>query len=115
MKKKLAVRVSAKRRFGAVTAIAAVAVGAYFLLSTGSGKPFPVPAYSVLRVIDGDTFVTTEKQVIRVGSTEAPEVGIVTRSVIWSCEARSRSAGLRQKPTTHSPKLLSLQSESNPI
>lgn len=74
MKKKLTAQTSSKRRIGALVTIAAVATGTYFLISSGSGKPFPVPAYSVLRVIDGDTFVTTEKQNIRVGSTNAPEL-----------------------------------------
>ncbi len=35
---------------------------------------FPVPYYTVARIIDGDTFVTTEKQYIRLSSTYAPEL-----------------------------------------
>ena len=52
----------------------ALAAGTYFAVSSGKGGPFFVPAYQVLRVIDGDTFETTDKQRIRVASTEAPEL-----------------------------------------
>ncbi|OGG03703.1 hypothetical protein A2W14_03995 [Candidatus Gottesmanbacteria bacterium RBG_16_37_8] len=48
--------------------------GTYFLLSSNKSKPMPVPFYTVARVIDGDTFVTEEKQNIRISSTEAPEL-----------------------------------------
>jgi len=50
-------------------------VAASFLwLTSDKGKPVQVPAYNVLRVIDGDTFETAEHQHIRVASTEAPEL-----------------------------------------
>lgn len=55
-----------------VTAIA----GSALLLFFGKGNPVPVPSYSVARVIDGDTFETTEKQLIRLASVEAPELGL---------------------------------------
>lgn len=59
--------------------IAAVTVGAaatgFFWLIGGRGQKIQAPSYSVIRVIDGDTFETAEHQYIRVGSTEAPEPG----------------------------------------
>ncbi len=57
----------------AVTTVSVIA-GAYFLISSDKSKPISVPAYEVLRVIDGDTFVTKEEQHIRVASTESPEL-----------------------------------------
>lgn len=48
--------------------------GTFFLLSTAKSKPLKVPSYSVDKVIDGDTFITKEKQYIRVSSIEAPEL-----------------------------------------
>ena len=47
-----------------------------FTLQSGNNKPFPVPAYQVARVIDGDTFETTEKQLIRLTAIKAPENGL---------------------------------------
>lgn len=55
-------------------AVAAATAGTYFLLSNGGKLPLRVPAYHAWRVIDGDTFETTEHQLIRVQSTEAPEL-----------------------------------------
>lgn len=52
----------------------ALLAAATFTLQSGSNKPFPVPSYSVLRVIDGDTFETTEKQLIRLASVNSPEL-----------------------------------------
>jgi len=73
--KKKVLHAPRKLRIGvAIAAVASAASGAYFLISTNINKPFPVPAYEVLRVIDGDTFETKEKQHIRVASTEAPEL-----------------------------------------
>ena len=63
-----------KKKIGAVAVATALAAGTYFAVSSGKGKPFFVPAYQVLRVIDGDTFETTDKQRIRVASTQAPEL-----------------------------------------
>jgi len=59
---------------GFTGAAAAVLAGSYLILASSSGKPFPVPAYTVLRVIDGDTFETTERQLIRLSSVDAPEL-----------------------------------------
>lgn len=64
-----------KRKIGIGAAIVATgAVAATLWLTSGRGKPIKVPAYQVLRVIDGDTFETAENQHIRVASTEAPEL-----------------------------------------
>lgn len=59
----------------AASAVGAVAiVTATILLSFGKGKALEVPAYTVLRVIDGDTFETTENQLIRLAGIDAPEL-----------------------------------------
>lgn len=42
--------------------------GAYYKMKTA------VPAYTVKRVIDGDTFETAEKQLIRLADVDAPEL-----------------------------------------
>lgn len=59
---------------GMAMVAAGVATTGFLWLSSGKGKPMQVPAYSVLRVIDGDSFETVEHQYIRVASTEAPEL-----------------------------------------
>lgn len=64
---------SKKVGVGAAVATAGAAA-VYFLLTGNHGQSFFVPAYNVGRVIDGDTFVTTDKQYIRVASTDAPEL-----------------------------------------
>lgn len=63
VKKKLALAVSALAASGTL----------WYLVST-QGVKIPVPSYRAIRVIDGDTFETEEKQVIRLASTEAPEL-----------------------------------------
>lgn len=66
---------SRKFRIGAaIAAAASIASGAYFLISTNKDKSIPVLSYEVLRVIDGDTFETKEKQHIRIAATESPEL-----------------------------------------
>ncbi len=72
MKNKLSVSPVRQRT---ILAIVSVIAGAFFWLSSGKSRPIHVPAYSVLRVIDGDTFETAEHQMIRLASTEAPEIG----------------------------------------
>ncbi|TSC87307.1 MAG: succinoglycan biosynthesis protein [Microgenomates group bacterium Gr01-1014_16] len=58
----------------------AVAVGATALIASGGlwwigdRNKIPVPAYKMLRVIDGDTFETTERQLIRLSGVNAPEL-----------------------------------------
>jgi len=56
-------------------ATATVAIGASLLLSFGKGKAIPVPSYTAIRVFDGDTFETKEKQYIRLSGINAPEKG----------------------------------------
>lgn len=56
-------------------AAATVAVGASLFLSFGKGKPVPVPSYTAIRVFDGDTFETKEKQYIRLSGINSPETG----------------------------------------
>ena len=73
MRKKISVTGLQKAAIG--TVVAGVMAGTLWL-TFGKGMPFQVPAYSVSRVIDGDTFETVEKQLIRLASTEAPEVGL---------------------------------------
>ncbi len=64
------------KKVGVGAALATVgATAVYFLLTGNHGQSFFVPAYNVTRVIDGDTFVTTDKQYIRIASTDAPELG----------------------------------------
>lgn len=71
MKKGLGV----SKKVGVGAAVATVGAAAvYFLLTGNHGQSFFVPAYNVARVIDGDTFVTTDKQYIRIASTDAPEL-----------------------------------------
>lgn len=53
-----------------------VAVAGFLGLSFGSAKPVYVPSYRAVRVIDGDTFETAEKQWIRVSGIDAPEQGM---------------------------------------
>ncbi len=52
------------------------AAGAALLLSFGKGKPIPVTSYTAIRVFDGDTFETAEKQYIRLSGINAPERGM---------------------------------------
>lgn len=51
----------------------ALAGGGWFSYKTSWGE-FRVPAYSVLRVLDGDTFETTDKQMIRLDGVDAPAI-----------------------------------------
>ena len=53
----------------------AVVAGSLLWITFGKGKPIPVFPYYAARVIDGDTFVTKEKQVIRIASVDAPNLG----------------------------------------
>jgi micrococcal nuclease len=50
-----------------------VAGGGWWTVKSGNVS-FPVPVYQVERVVDGDTFVTKEKQIIRLLSIDAPEL-----------------------------------------
>lgn len=61
---------------GSILGATGIAISSILWVSFGKGNPVPVPAYTVQRVIDGDTFVTTESQYIRVAGIEAPEMGV---------------------------------------
>lgn len=50
-------------------------IGASLFLSFGKGKPIAVPSYTAIRVFDGDTFETKEKQYIRLSGINSPEMG----------------------------------------
>lgn len=59
----------------AVAAAAAFALGSSFYVLFGKGKPVEVPATTAVRVFDGDTFETSEKQYIRLSGIDSPEMG----------------------------------------
>ncbi len=52
----------------------AVAGTAGWWTLTSSGKSVRVPTYQASKVVDGDTFVTTESQIIRLASIDTPEI-----------------------------------------
>jgi len=54
--------------------VTAAAVGGFLGLSFNGNKPINVPAYRATQVIDGDTFDTDVKQLIRIASVDAPEL-----------------------------------------
>ena len=58
----------------AVVASALAASGALWFLTSTEGVKIPVPAYRAMRVIDGDTFETKERQIIRLTGINAPEI-----------------------------------------
>jgi len=64
----------AKFKTKALIAAAAVGVGGFLGLSFGGNKPINVPAYRAELVVDGDTFMTEEKQYIRDNTYDAPEL-----------------------------------------
>ncbi len=51
-----------------------VASGALWFLTTASGSKIPVPSYQAMRVVDGDTFETNERQLIRLSGVDVPEL-----------------------------------------
>lgn len=53
---------------------AAAVISGWLGLSFGGSKPINVPAYRAEEVIDGDTFMTEEKQYIRANTYDAPEL-----------------------------------------
>lgn len=67
---------SRKRKLVAGLTVGTAILGAagWWIVKTPSGS-LTVPAYRMSQVIDGDTFVTTEKQTIRLISIQAPELG----------------------------------------
>lgn len=64
------------KKIGVISTLALAATGAFFALTNGKNMRFLVPAYTAARVLDGDTFETQEKQLIRLASVEAPELGL---------------------------------------
>lgn len=56
-------------------AVTTAAIGASVFLSFGKSKPVAVPGYTAIRVFDGDTFETKEKQYIRLSGINSPEMG----------------------------------------
>lgn len=74
IKKKLAKKKGNWRRAVAVSASALAASGMLWYLTGVNGAKIPVPSYRAMRVIDGDTFETEERQLIRLTGIDAPEM-----------------------------------------
>lgn len=63
-----------KRRVIAV-GVAVLAVSGVWWISSGKNrKPIPVPAYRAEKIIDGDTFMTADKQMVRLAYIDAPDL-----------------------------------------
>ena len=73
-KKKLAKKKGNWRRAIAISASALAASGMLWYLTGTHGAKIPVPSYRAMRVIDGDTFETEERQLIRLTGIDAPEL-----------------------------------------
>lgn len=56
-------------------AAGALAVGSVLWVTFGNGVKLPVPGYEVDRVVDGDTFYTTDDMRVRLADVNAPEIG----------------------------------------
>lgn len=68
-------RFSSLKKSAIIAAAAATVAGAGWLgVTFGRGRPILVPAYKVTKVIDGDTFDTDARQLIRIASIDAPEL-----------------------------------------
>jgi len=63
-----------KRRVIAVGVAALVVSGMWWISSGKNKKQILVPAYRVEKIIDGDTFMTTDKQVVRLAYIDAPDL-----------------------------------------
>jgi micrococcal nuclease len=61
-----------KKKIAGVIAGTIIAGSSFFILKSGNHK-FILPAYQSIEVYDGDTFMTKEKQNIRLASVDAPE------------------------------------------
>ncbi len=55
------------------TVLAATVIGSTLTLKSGNHKII-VPAYTAIEIVDGDTFKTSEKQIIRIDGIDAPEI-----------------------------------------
>ncbi|MDZ7586552.1 MAG: thermonuclease family protein, partial [Patescibacteria group bacterium] len=73
-KKKLAKKKGNWQKAIAISASALAASGALWYLTGIHGVKIPVPSYRAMRVIDGDTFETEERQLIRLAGIDAPEM-----------------------------------------
>ena len=73
-KKKLVKKKGNWKRAIAISASALAASGALWYLTGIHGVKIPVPSYRAMRVIDGDTFETEERQLIRLTGIDAPEL-----------------------------------------
>lgn len=74
MKKKLTKKKGNWKKAIAISATALVASGALWFITGAKGVKIPVPSYRAMRVIDGDTFETEERQLIRLTGIDAPEL-----------------------------------------
>ncbi len=72
--KKKSLRISKTFGISTAVAIAGVTAGSLFFPASGNNDPLPIPHYTVERVVDGDTFVTEEKQIIRLAAADSPEI-----------------------------------------
>ena len=64
-----------KKKIAGVIAGAAI-IGASVFVTFRGKKPVELPAYTAVRVFDGDTFETAEKQYIRLSGIDSPETGL---------------------------------------
>jgi micrococcal nuclease len=74
LKKKLPKKKGNWKRAIAISAVALLASGTMWYLTGAHGIKIPVPSYRAMRVIDGDTFETEERQLIRLTGIDAPEI-----------------------------------------
>lgn len=74
MAKKLPKKKGNWKKAIAISATALVASGALWFITGAKGVKIPVPSYRAMRVIDGDTFETEERQLIRLTGIDAPEL-----------------------------------------
>lgn len=74
MKKKLPKKKGNWKRAIAVGALALAASGIFWFITGPNGLKIRVPSYRAMRVIDGDTFETEERQLIRLTGIDAPEM-----------------------------------------
>lgn len=72
MAKKRGLRLGKKAAFGVVAAL--VGAGSWVFVTFGSGARMQVPVHTVTEVIDGDSFFTKDRVLVRLASTDAPEM-----------------------------------------
>ena len=69
-------KTSKKLKIAAALAAAALAAGSIIWVTFGNGVKMAVPGYQVDRVLDGDTFYTTDGLRVRLANIDTPEVGL---------------------------------------